>query len=359
MTLYSPSCLKNHAETYVWNPTKGNIIKDCKAILKRCKQYEDSNKILNVEQEDNGDKVGNYIRLIELLGRYGLYNVKFADFPLSKFSNKALYLCRNKRFLQYWFYDIIGGTIIPNDIEQLKKITTILAVIKPRGLEHICLENNVISTSYQGIRYSITSDVRGWEDTSADLPSFSINTRNGGVVCFYLVEPGIHFSGHASKMRNIPNRHFSCRYYNQQFEYDGKTQKLFSDGSLKDTSLYLTPTNKSIDVIFLGDIEDYLKSYAYDDPSKGFGTRLFYFDEANLINTETFPTDTKSLRILTQISNEEIAIHNTPSKYIRKTVDDCGGYNKVLTAVPRVLVIDKSKFDQLQSENIIRITKCF
>lgn len=351
MPVYSPSCVEHHSSTYVWKPNQETMVQDLRVIVKRCKQYANANRTLLIQQLGD-DVLGNYVRLLELLGRYGLYNIKFADYSLDRFSTQAIYLCRNKKFLSYWFYELIGGEIRPGDYEQLKKITTIISVIRPRGMERVFLDGGSIYIIYRGVRYSLTTDRRGWENTR--LPSFSIETKRGGILKFYLVESGIRFSGHSPKT-NLENERFTCRYYSDRFIYDSRAQRLLGGNSLRDTSYFFVPFGSNSDVISLADIQDYLNKYGYDDPSRGYGTRLFYYDEAGLINSKLFPSGRSSMKVLTQISNDEIAVHVTPSKYIKKKINQCDQFVRVLVRAPRILVVDKERIDQLVSEHIIEL----
>lgn len=352
MPLYSPNAVEHQRPTYVWVPSQDTMIEDLRMIVKRCRQYSEANRTMRIRQECDRDKVANYIRLIELLGRYGLYNIVLDDLSLDRLSPKAIFLCKNRRFLCYWFYEIIGGEIRPGDFRQLKKITTILSVIRPRGMERVFLEGDSIYVVYRGNKYSLTTDRRGWEDTR--LPSFSINTKSHGVLKFYLVESGIRFSGQSPHI-DLESERFTCTYYSDRYIYDSRAQRLLGGTSLRDSSYFFIPHGIDSDVISLSEIEDYIRRYSYDDPAKGFGTRLFYYDEAGLINSKLYPSGKSTMRVLTQISNDEIAVHASPSKFIRRRVDECENDIRVLVRAPRILVVNKERIDQLVAEHIIEI----
>ena len=354
MSLLSPSSTGTHVSNFVWNPNEGNVLNDCKTLLLRLKEYEMQNRVLSIEQV-GPNKVINYIRLIELMGRYGLYNLRIVDVPLYRFTPKAIYFCKNPRFTSYWFFDFLNAEkrVDVNDPNQMRRITTLLSVISPRGIEEIGLLNNSIVAKYHGQLYSLTQSVKTWEGTK--LPSFSINTKQEGLLKFFLVDLGTTFSGHASKFKIKNIRSFVCNYYEKSFIYYSKYQHALQDLSLRNNSLYLVPNGISSDLISLSEINDYLGKYAFDDTPKGFGTRMFYYNEAEMIDEHLFPNAANSTKVLTQISNSEVAIHTTPVSFLRKTVQDCEDYTTMFVRVPRIFVIRQERLEQLITQKIITI----
>lgn len=343
----------NRSTNYVWDPQQGNIVEDCRKILELAKEYYKSNKILFLEQVGN-NKAENYIRIIELLGRYGLYNIKFSDFPLNRFTPRAIYLTKNPRFACFWFFEFLNGRggILRGDLEQLRKVVTLLSVIKPRGVDSIGLYKGSIICRCGGREYSLVTDLRGWNESA--LPSFSIMTKKSGLVKFYLVDAGVEFTGHQSKL-NLQNlRNFGCVYGAKQYTYNQKAQRMLGMSSIRDTTLYFFP-NRTADLISLSEFEEYQKKNAFDDPSKGFGTRLFFYNEANLIDTNLFPSGANTVRVLTRINNDDIALHNTPGNFIKTPIKECPERSSVLARVPRLLSIERSRLEQLVADHTIQI----
>lgn len=276
------------------------------------------------------------------------------DVPLTKFSLKAIALMKNRAFASYWLFYFLNneGSIVKGDVRQLQRLVTLLFVIKPRGLDYFGLSKGSVIVRYNGRLYSLETTVNSWDQNN--LPSFSIITKDQNVR-FYLVQPGVNFSGHASKLKLQNLRNFVCTYQAKEYIYDARVQRMLSPVMLNNNRLLLMPKGANSDLIFLSEIREYLNKYGYDDPSKGFGTRMFYVDEAPLINKGLYPSSANSVRIMTIISKDEVALHSTSSKFLKKNVGELVNYGTTMARVPRMFILSLERIDQLINSHIISI----
>lgn len=290
-----------------------------------------------------------YIQLINALDRFGLFNIT-PIINLRKLNPKAISLICNKRFIAHYFKDIIGGIDLCPDRDTGKKSIELLRKVAPRQLNEFGSNDSIVATKYNGKLLKLSTNRKEWISTK--YPSFSINTRDG-MLRVYLTDLkktcyGRNININLDKINNT-----ICKYYSQSFIYMAKSQKMFD--SVRNNTMYFLPYEQHADIISLSEYEDYKQKYGYDDPSKGFGTRMFYYDEAELIDTKLYPSGSNSFKVLTDISNDEVAIHKTPSVFVKKTTKDCENYVSVMVRVPRLLVVERERLEQLISDSTINV----
>ena len=355
--LRSPGDAEN--SNYIWDtrgqrdfPNKQDLI----ALIRECKALANENKIMNVAITRDQLTLGNLIRIIELIGRYDLYNIKFDQFKMESFPPRAIKLMKNPKYVSFWFFELIGKAINPNDLEQMEKIATIIDVAGPRELSMIRCDcrDRCIYTNCNGQTYTIKLDPE--KEESEYLYSFSIMTREGNVK-LYLCEGKKPFVDRGLPLNFVDNASFVCVYGAKKYIRHPKISQYFDQTNFDKSIITLVPDGMSADLISLAEYDNYVQKYSWDDPGKGFGTRLFYYNEADAINKNLFPSNASSFKVLTMINKDEVAIHETPKKYYKKPVSECEKHVKQLVRVPRLLSLRKERINQLLSDHTIEIMR--
>lgn len=343
--IISPS---SRCTSYIWQVERRKYNDDIRKIVKLCREYDKINKMLNLRI--TGDNAAFlYIQLINALERFGLFNIT-PIIKLNKLNAKAIAMISNKKFLAHYFKDILGGNDLCPDRETGKKSIELMKKLAPKQLKGFGSNDCIVATKYNGQLLKLSTNRKEWVSTK--YPSFSINTRDG-LLRVYLTDLKKNVYGRTINLNFDKLNNIIFRYYSQTFIYSAKVQKQFK--SIRCNSMYLLPYKQKADIISLAEYEEYQNRYNYDDPSKGFGTRLFYYDEAEMIDTKLYPSGSNSFKVLTNISNEEVAIHKTPSSFIKKEIKDYQNYVSVMVRVPRVMIVERERFEQLINDSTIEM----
>lgn len=340
--IISPSAKYN---SYIWK-VEDRKQEDISKIVSLCREYEKNNKILRLRIAGENPSL-IYIQLINVLGRYNLFNLA-PIFNLKRLTPKTISAITNKRFLAFYFKDIIGSSVLCPDRDTGKKTVELFKKLAPNQLYGFGSNDRMVATSYNGKLYKLTTNRKEW--TGTQYPSFSLETKDG-LLRVYLTDLKRQVTGRTLNIDTSKLNNTCCRYYSSRFMYTYKSQKMFN--SMRNNIMYFLPYGQNTDIISLSDYKEYIRKYAYDDPSKGYGTRLFYYDEAEMIPSKLFPSGNSSFKLVTEISNDEIAIHKTPSAFIKKSVKDCEEYVSVLVRVPRLLVVERERLEQLITERVL------
>lgn len=344
---------------YVWDvenqqdfPNKQDLI----AIIRECRDLARKNKILNLSITNGQLTLGNLIRVVELVGRFGLYNIKFDQFKLKNFPARAIPMLKNPKFVSFWFFELLGDSINPSDPTQMEKVAAIIACTGPSELTRVYYDHRTkcITAYYGTTAYTIKLDPS--KEEAAYLFSFSLETREGAVK-FYLCENNEMFTNRTIPLQFNDNSMFICTYGNNRYIRHPKISAYFDQTNYDKSIVTLVPDGRSADLISLAEYDQYVQSHKWDDPEKGFGTRPFYYNEADAINKNLFPSNVTSFKVLTMINNDEVAIHETPKKFYKKPVAECERHVKQMVRVPRILSLKKERIGQLLSDHTITIQK--
>lgn len=344
--LFEPS---SRCKGFVWKPDKTMRNRDFNRIIILCREYQKNDRMLKLDIDSSNPSLV-YLQLINFLGKYDLYNIDpIVDFK--KFTPRLIEQIKNKAFLEFWFDDIVDNIELNPDTETAQKSAALLRKIRPLHIDGVGVskKKNIVGVRLDGKLYKITTNKKEWLDTG--FPTVFIPTRQRGTRLYFA-----HLKENQSRTIELsfkdllrPER---IRYYSEHYFYKPSVQRKFAN-AVCDRIYCLPIDTNGNNIITLAEMEEYYDKYKYESPACGHGTRMFYFDEAELINQGFFPNGKDGFKVATKIDNQTIAIHESPDKFIRKKVVNCAPYDGIFVRAPRVFIFDRSMLEYLMNNGII------
>ena len=327
---------------------------DLPQIANLCKEYLNNQRNLVVSfPNSNNDISMQYIKIINDLTEYGLYNLTAIEINLKTFlsESKEAMGIYNPYFVRHYLPYYLKSSDQSRNAKIFCKLQIKNLVYSQKGEE--TKFPDAVLMNYCGEDYGLLLRTCNWKE-GKNYPSFNIETVEGLRAIYFLP---IEVAKQQGKKFRVPKQEtFYCIFQSQKLLYSFKFQKYLNKNSLSNKVMYFIPTRVGVSAGAIStcqpacQLKEYLQKTGYENYQYGYMTRMFNFDEAELIHPDNFKSESD---IVTFLSSNVFCFHESPKHFQKKNLNDLDNDFKTAQVI-RMLVVNEERYNDLIKQGIIQ-----